>query len=78
MTLVKRQLSKSTSATYILSKDEGQYSIICIEETESETQIYKAPKITANKKEATKIFKRIALGKVFGAMLIDVIYNLIE
>lgn len=78
MTSVKRQLSKSTSATYILAKDEGQYSIICIEETESETQIYKALKITANKKEATKIFKRIALGKVFGATLIDVIYNLIN
>lgn len=78
MNLAKRQLSKSTSSTYILAKDEGQYSIICIEENGSETQIYKAPKITADKKEATRIFKRIALGKVFGATLIDVIYNLIN
>ncbi len=74
------KLSKNTEATYILARENEQYSIICIEECVSDgtTEIYKAPCITTSKAEANKIFKKIVKGKVFGVTLLDVIYNLIE
>ena len=80
MKTTKRKLSKNTQATYILAKDDAEYSIICIEESlgNGTFEIYKAPHLTKTRALATRIFRKIVKGKVFGITLLDVIYNLLE
>ncbi len=80
MKSVSIKLSKHTSAVYVLSRDEGEYTITIVEESaiDGKTCVYSAPQITPDKKRARQIFKKIYKGKVFGVTLLDVIYNLIE
>ena len=79
MRTAKTKLSKRTKATYILAKEQGEYSIVCVEEESNGTlEIYKASHLTTNKDLANKMFKKIVKSKVCGVTLLDVIYNLIE
>lgn len=80
MKLARRNLTKNISIIYLLTRENGEYSIYCIEENVSEqkTSYYKAQGISVSKAEATKIFNKIVKGKVFGDTLLDVVYNLIE
>lgn len=79
MEAVRVKLSKHTKAIYVLSRDEGEYTITVIEQStlDGKTSVYSAPKITPDKKIARRIFKKICKGKVFGETLSDVIYNLL-
>lgn len=80
METVKARLSKHTKAIYVLSRDDGEYTITVIEESalDGKTSVFSAPKITPDKKRARRIFKKICKGKVFGETLLDVVYNLME
>ena len=80
METVKARLSKHTKAIYVLSRDDGEYTITVIEESalDGKTSVFSAPKITSDKNSAKRIFKKICKGKVFGETLLDVVYNLIE
>lgn len=80
MKIAKRTLSNGITSAYILSKDKGEYSIICIEENlnDNTTEIYNCKQITPCKEKAQGFFRKIVLGKVFGVSLLDVIYNLID
>ncbi len=80
METVKARLSKHTKAIYVLSRDDGEYTITVIEESalDGKTSVFSAPKITPDKNSAKRIFKKICKGKVFGETLLDVVYNLME
>lgn len=80
MKTAKIKLSKTTNANYILTMENSQYSIICIEEclNDGTSKIYKASCITSSRALAKHIFKLVVRGKVFGVTLSDVIYNLID
>ena len=80
MKIAKRTLSKGITSAYILSRDKGEYSIICIEENlnNDTTEIHQCKQITPIKEKAHRFFRKIVLGKVFGISLLDVIYNLID
>lgn len=80
MKLAKRTLSNGITSAYILSRDKGEYSIICIEENlnNDTTKIHQCKQVTPVKKTALGFFRKIVLGKVFGISLLDVLYNLLE
>ena len=80
MKTVKAKLSKHTKAAYILSRDNGEYSITVIEECalDGKASVFSAPKITPSYKVARRIFRKICKGKVFGETLLDIVYNLID
>lgn len=80
MRTVKTNLSKHTKAVYILSRDEGEYTITIIEESklDNKTSIFSAPHITPSYRVAKQIFKKICQERVFGATLLDVVYNLLS
>ncbi len=80
MKTAKRTLAKGISTIYILSKDEDEYSIICVEENlnEKTTRVYECKHITPIKSRARGFFRKIISGKVFGITLIDIIYNLLD
>ena len=80
MEAVRAKLSKHTKAIYVLSRDDGEYTITVIEQStlDGKTSVFSAPKITPDKKRARRIFKKICKGKVFGETLLDVVYNLME
>ncbi|MBQ8546045.1 MAG: hypothetical protein IJ437_03790 [Clostridia bacterium] len=80
MKLAKRKLTKSINIAYLLTKENGEYTIHCIEENTSEhkTNHFKAQGISSSEKTARRIFNQIVRYKVFGDTLLDVIYNLLE
>ncbi len=80
MKLSRRKLAKGIYIAYSLSKNNGEYTISCIEENtfENKTSFFRVDNITPIRKKANKIFRIIIKHKVFGETLLDVIYNLIS
>lgn len=80
MTSKTIKIASGINTLYILARENGQYSIICVEENlkDKTLEIHKSPMVCEKKRRARGFFKRLIKGKAFGYTLNDIMSDLLS